>query len=94
MENILTMKETLSSEEIKQRLPNMEYLTQQSEEIASVINLLEDNFLYECGDVKEYIPAFSLLRKKAKNLVEKLTDATIAINNLDVELHFGKCEEV
>lgn len=94
MENILTMKETLSSEEIKQRLPNMEYLTQQSEEIASVINLLEDNFLYECGDVKEYIPAFSLLRKKAKNLVEKLTDATIAINNLDVELHFGECEEV
>ena len=83
----------LSPEEIRKCLPDMESFTQESEEIASAATTLEDGMLGGYADAEEYVPALSLLRKKSKMLVEKLTEATKIINNLDVELHFGKHEE-
>lgn len=83
----------LSPEEIRKCLPDMEFFTQESEEIASVVAALEDGMLGGYANAEEYTPALSLLRKKTKILVEKLSEATRVINNLDVELHFGKHEE-
>ena len=85
--------EILSPEEIRKCLPDMDFFTQESEEIASVVAALEDGMLGGYANVEEYIPALSLLRKKTKMLSEKLSDATRTINNLDVELHFGKHTE-
>lgn len=82
-----------SPEEIRKCLPDMEFFTQESEEIASVVAALEDGMLGGYANAEEYTPALSLLRKKTKILVEKLSEATRVINNLDVELHFGKHEE-
>lgn len=83
----------LSPEEIRKCLPDMEFFTQESEEIASVVAALEDGMLGGYANAEEYTPALSLLRKKTKILVEKLSEATRVINNLDIELHFGKHEE-
>ena len=83
----------LSPEEIRKCLPDMDFFTQESEEIASVVAALEDGMLGGYANAEEYTPALSLLRKKTKILVEKLSEATRVINNLDVELHFGKHEE-
>lgn len=85
--------EILSPEEIRECLPDMESFTQESEEIASVVAALEDGMLGGYANAEEYIPALSLLRKKTKMFSEKLSEATRIINNLDVELHFGKYEE-
>ena len=83
----------LSPEEIRKCLPDMDFFTQESEEIASVVAALEDGMLGGYANAEEYTPALSLLWKKTKILVEKLSEATRVINNLDVELHFGKHEE-
>lgn len=83
----------LSPEEIRNCLPDMESFTQESEEIASVVAALEDGMLGGYGNAEEYTPALSLLRKKTKMLSEKLSEATKIVNNLDVELYFGKHKE-
>ncbi len=79
-----------SPEEIRNCLPDMEYFTQESEGIASVITAIEDGILGGCGDVEEYTPAISLLRKKAKKLTENLVEYTRIVNNLNAELYYGK----
>lgn len=85
--------EILSPEEIRKCLPDMDFFTQESEEIASVVAALEDGMLGGYANAEEYTPALSLLRKKTKMLFEKLSEATRIVNNLDIELHFGKHEE-
>lgn len=73
--------------------PIWTFFTQESEEIASVVAALEDGMLGGYANAEEYTPALSLLRKKTKMLFEKLPEATRIVNNLDIELHFGKHEE-
>ena len=45
------------------------------------------------GYTKIFERYIQLLRKKTKMLFEKLSEATRIVNNLDIELHFGKHEE-